>query len=364
MLRLQDRLLASPRFQRWATRFPLTQPIARQRSRALFDLCAGFVYSQVLAACVRLDLFAILAEGPQDPDVLARRLEMDQDPAVRLLEAAADLRLVARRGRGRYGLGDLGAALVGNPGIAAMVEHHAMLYADLRDPVALLRGETGDQALAAFWPYVDAPQPASLNAESIAAYSSLMAASQPMVAAEILDAYPLHRHRCLLDVGGGEGAFLAAVAAAVPGLDLELFDLPAVAERAKQRLTALGYGDRLKTFGGDFFRDPLPSGADVVSLIRILHDHDDDGVLVLLRAVRRALPAGGTLLVAEPMAGTRGAEASGNAYFGFYLLAMGRGRPRTPEQISCLATVAGFEKPRLLPTNNPLLTRVLVARAP
>ena len=37
-------------------------------------------------------------------------------------------------------LGPLGAAMVGNPGVAAMVEHHALLYADLADPVALLRG--------------------------------------------------------------------------------------------------------------------------------------------------------------------------------------------------------------------------------
>ena len=45
-----DGLLASPRFRRWAAAFPLTRPIARRRARELFDLCAGFVYSQVLLA--------------------------------------------------------------------------------------------------------------------------------------------------------------------------------------------------------------------------------------------------------------------------------------------------------------------------
>ena len=60
----RDRLLASRRFQRWAAAFPLTRPIARRRARALFDLCAGFVYSQVLFACVRLKLFDALAAGP------------------------------------------------------------------------------------------------------------------------------------------------------------------------------------------------------------------------------------------------------------------------------------------------------------
>ncbi len=42
-----------------------------------------------------------------------------------------------------------------------------------------------------------------------------MAASQPLVADEILDAYPFARHRCLLDVGGGDGSFLASGRAAL-----------------------------------------------------------------------------------------------------------------------------------------------------
>lgn len=361
---LRDSLLASQGFQRWASRFALTRPIARRRSRVLFDLCAGFVYSQVLAACVRLELFDILAEGPQELHPLARRLGLAPDAATCLLDAAIALKLVSRRGHWRYGLGELGAAMVGNPGIAAMVEHHAMLYADLRDPVALLRGEPAGRSLAAFWPYAEAKRPEDLDADSVAAYSRLMAASQPMVASQILDAYPLRRHRCLLDVGGGEGAFLEAVAAEVPGLDLMLFDLPAVVERAERRLAGRAAAGRIGVFGGDFLRDELPRGADIVSLVRILHDHDDARVLTLLRAARRALPPGGTLLLAEPMAETPGAEPSGGAYFGFYLLAMGRGRPRTPAQLAGLVEEAGFEKPYLQTTGNPLLTRVLTARTP
>ena len=55
------------------------------------------------------------------------------------MAAAASLQLTARRGDGAWTLGQLGAAMIGNDGIAAMVEHHAMLYADLADPVAMLR---------------------------------------------------------------------------------------------------------------------------------------------------------------------------------------------------------------------------------
>ena len=99
-----------------------------------------------------------------------------------------------------------------------MVAHHRLLYADLADPVALLRRGGGGGALSGLWHYAEAA--GTGDAAAVAAYSALMAASQPMVAAQAIDAYPFHRHRRLLDVGGGEGAFLAAVGARVPALEL------------------------------------------------------------------------------------------------------------------------------------------------
>jgi demethylspheroidene O-methyltransferase len=329
----------------------------------LFDLCAGFVYSQVLAACVRLKLFEVLHEAPASEAALAARCGLAPEAMNRLLVAAESLRLVRQRADGAWALGELGAAMIGNPGIAAMVEHHAMLYADLADPVELLRRERGGTALAQYWAYAGAEQPEALPGEKVADYTALMAASQPMVAQEVLAAYRFGPHRRLMDVGGGSGAFLTAVGKATPGLDLLLFDLPAVAEQGRQRFAREGLADRAMAMGGDFTTDSLPLGADIISLVRVLHDHDDDVVQALLRRVRAALPKGGRVLIAEPMAGTAGAEPMGGAYFGFYLLAMGRGRPRRPDELAGMLTEAGFQAPKLLPTDTPLLTRVMQAEA-
>jgi demethylspheroidene O-methyltransferase len=363
LLAFRDRLLASPRFQRWATIFPPTRLVARRRARALFDLCAGFVYSQILLACVELRLFDILAEGPQSVAVLARRLALPTEAAERLLRAAAALALVTPRRGGRFGLGPLGAGMLGNPAVAAMVEHHRLLYADLADPVARLREGGSPGQLARYWSYGNADHPGELEAERVAGYSGLMAVSQELVAAEVLDAYPFGRHQHLLDIGGGNGAFLAAVAARTPGLKLTLFDLPAVAALARQRLAASGLGGRINVVGGDFFSNELPRGADLASLIRVVHDHDDHKALALLRSVRRALGAHGTLVLAEPTAATPGAEPIGDAYFGFYLLAMGSGRPRRPEELVALLRAAGFSKVRTLKTRLPIFTRMLVVRS-
>ncbi len=364
----RDRLLASPRFQRRAAAFALTRPIARRRARELFDLVAGFAYSQVLLACVQLELFDLLAEGPQAAEPLAGRLGLEPDAALRLLDAAVALRLAERRSDGRYALGALGATMVGNKGVAAMVQHHAAFYADLADPVALLRAAPAarrENALARYWSYDAAGSAPALGTDArVATYTALMAASQPLVADEILDAYPLHRHRCLLDVGGGDGRFLTSAALRAPQLRLMLFDLPAVTAQAPARFAGAGLAQRATVIGGDFLRDPLPTGADLITLVRVVHDHDDAAALMLMRAAHAALPPGGVLLLAEPMARTAGAEAMGDAYFGFYLLAMGRGRPRTVATLRAMLTAAGFGAIRQVATRMPLQTQVLVAKRP
>ncbi|MFM7461467.1 MAG: hypothetical protein ACKO15_11605, partial [Burkholderiales bacterium] len=67
----RNALLTNSRFQFWATRFPLTQRLANRRARAVFDLVAGFVYSQILLACVQLRVFEYLKDGPIDSITLA-----------------------------------------------------------------------------------------------------------------------------------------------------------------------------------------------------------------------------------------------------------------------------------------------------
>lgn len=353
----RNRLVANPRFQRWAAASPLTRLVARRRAAALFELCAGFVYSQILAACVRLRLFETLAAGPLHQSQLAVRLDLAPDAAQRLLRAAASLKLLRALPGDRFALADLGASILANPSVGAFVEHHALLYDDLRDPVALLRGETRTR-LSQFWPYA---QGHVGDAATYAAYSDLMARSQQLIAEDVLDAYPFARHKGLLDIGGGEGAFVAAVAARHPGLRLQLFDLPPVAQRARETLAACGLA-RIDVHGGSFLDTPPPSGADIVTLIRVLHDHEDATALAALRAAHDALPPGGTLLVAEPMADTPGAEAIGDAYFGFYLLAMGSGRARRRAELAQLLQVAGFTGIRFLPSTRPMFASVLTGR--
>ncbi len=358
----RDRLVRSARFRRWASAFPLTRPMVRRRATALFDLCAGFVYTQVLTECIALKLFERLDEEQATAATLAEELRLPEPAMLRLLEAACALTLISRRGRGRYGLGGLGAATLGDPGIAAMVTHHKLLYRDLSDPVQLLAGTVAEPALAAFWSYAGDRDAADLAPDQVAAYSELMERSQAMVRTELLSAYRFGKHDTVLDIGGGEGGFVRLLAARFPALKLQLFDLPAVAERAKERARAARLSSRIDSIGGDFLTSPLPHGADIVILVRVLFDHDDATVAALLQRVFSLLPDGGVILIAEPFARSAGLERISDAYFGLYLLAMGGGRTRSKAELKRLLTQAGFERIREHRTRQPMVARVLTAR--
>ncbi|MEO1136886.1 MAG: methyltransferase, partial [Pseudomonadota bacterium] len=265
----------------------------------MFDLCNGFVYSQILHACVRLDLLTALQERSRTIDEIADLTDLPRDGAGRLVRAAVALDILEPRSRDRFGLGEAGAAVLGSPGLQGMILHHEHFYEDLSDIVALLKGRSKSTALANYWLYSTQANGAPSDRTVMATYSELMRETQTQLADEILRAYPFKGHQHLMDVGGGDGAFLCEVHSRLPQLKLSLFDLPNVIDLARPRLEALSVP--VTPHSGDMFADAWPNSADVISLIRVCLDHDDDKVRVLLKRARAALKPGGVLLIAEPM---------------------------------------------------------------
>lgn len=351
------RLVASPRFQGWAARFPLTQGLVRRDGEALFDLVAGFCHSQILSALVQFDIPDMLMERAAKPAALALRCNVPEARMAVLLQGGASLGLLKRKRDGRFALTRKGAALVGVPGLRDMIRHHDVLYRDLADPVAFFKGEV-ETELADFWPYVFG---GDMGAEETARYSQLMTDSQAMVAEDTLRRVSFKGITRLCDVGGGTGAFLTAAAAANPAMNLVLFDLPQVVPAATERFAQAGLSDRVDICSGSFRSDSLPDGCDAISLIRVLYDHDDATVADLLAKCRAALPAGGRIIISEPMSGGTAPERAGDAYFALYTMAMRTGRTRSFQEISTLCQAAGFEVARPSKPLRPFVTSVLQA---
>ena len=122
--------------------------------------------------------------------------------------------------------------------------------------------------------------------------------------------------------------------------------------------------DRVAIVPGSFREDNLPDGADAISLIRVLYDHSDETVRDLLARVFAALPAGGRLIVSEPMGGGARPDRAADVYFAFYTMAMQTGRTRSAAEISALLAAAGFADVTPFKAARPYVTQVITAVRP
>lgn len=357
----RNRQIAKPAFRQMITRLPLVRRIADRNATSLFGLMSGFVHSQILLAGVRLGLYETLLARPADTAALARQLGLTHAHMRLLLQANADLGLTIEAAPDLWTLGDAGVVLASEPGLTAMVLHHDLFYRDLVEPDRLLAGEAGETALGRYWAYARAAEPGQLPPQAVAAYSALMRESQAMMAECLLDAHDFRRYEKIMDVGGGEGAFLIAAGARHPDLRLHLFDLPAVATRATEAFGSAGLSARATVSGGDFARTALPADADCVTLIRILCDHDDGRVRAILANLHRSLQPGTRLLVAEAMRGPEQGARLSSAYFGLYFLAMGSGRCRSPAEICEFLAAAGFRNIAQVASPNRLIAGIVAA---
>jgi demethylspheroidene O-methyltransferase len=210
MARSMERVRRHRGFQRWAARFPLTRPVALRRSRALFDLVAGFVYTQTLYACVELGLFDLLAKGPLTAEQIGAQTGLPPSghraaqcaPPARSSSCQAPWR-PHRPGSARRAHGGQRRARGAHP-----APRHGLRRSGRSGDPAPLRSDFRTE-LSRYWPYADAPRPQAIDDARVASYSEMMAATLPPLASDVLDAYDLSKHRCLLDVGGGEGVFLS-----------------------------------------------------------------------------------------------------------------------------------------------------------
>jgi hypothetical protein len=217
----------------------------------------------------------------------------------------------------------------------------------------LRTGRTGYQLMTGMreWEYYAA------NPEAAAVFNGGMTALSRMQADAVVAAYDFPATGTVVDVAGGHGTLLAAILRARPGLRGVLFDAPAVVAGARPVLEAAGVADRCGVVGGDFF-EAVPAGGDVYTLKFIVHDWDDERAAAILRTCRRAIGAGGTLLILETVvpAGAAGPSAEFVTALrrDVNMMAWTGGRERTAEEFGVLLDAAGFRLERVLPTTSVL----------
>jgi 2-polyprenyl-3-methyl-5-hydroxy-6-metoxy-1,4-benzoquinol methylase len=115
----------------------------------------------------------------------------------------------------------------------------------------------------------------------------------------VFQTFDLSSYSHLLDVGGASGAYCLEACRKYPGLRATIFDRPPALATAREKIAEATLSDRIKTVAGDFFKEELPSGADVILLSHVLHDWSPERNRALLDKCFAALSPGGLVMVCE-----------------------------------------------------------------
>lgn len=105
--------------------------------------------------------------------------------------------------------------------------------------------------------------------------------------------------RSLLDVGAGSGAYSMAFIKSNDRVRATLFDLPNVIALTKRYIERGGCLKRVEFVSGDYTKDDLMSGFDLVFLSQILHSNPLDQNARLIKKAANALNPGGKVVVQE-----------------------------------------------------------------
>ena len=359
--RLKENAFASTKLHNVISKVPILRALISYEGNKIHEIMSGFVYSQILHLLINLNIFQFLKKEGRSLDEVSEYLQVANERSLLLLRGGCALNLIYHK-RNKYWLTRMGAQIVGIPGLMDMIQHNQILYRDLIDPVKLLlRGN--ETELSHFWPYVrKETSKKQISTKVSAEYSRLMQTSQRLVAEQTLQAYSFRGAKRILDIGGGTGTFLRTVKNKYPQIDATVFDLPNVIKVAKSNQYKIDGLVNLTLKPGDFLVDDLPRNQDVICLVRVLYDHEDSTIEILLKRIYNALPKQGVLLITEPMSGGAKAMRSSDCYFSFYTLAMTTGKVRSFEEHKAILQKSGFSNITKHLVSAPFITQVITAK--
>lgn len=318
-----------------------------QALERLTDLADYFV-PFTIRAISELGIADLLADGPLEVEELARRTETHERSlyrALRLLAAKGVLDEIRER---TFALTAMGELLRSDHPLSLREAYREMpeyVFAWLELRHSLRTGEPAfDHVYGTnVWDHL-AAQP-----EVAARFDRAMQAMTRPELLAVSAAYPWRSLRTLVDVGGGNGAFLAGLLGRNRRLKGTLFDLPHVVAHAAPILQAAGVDDRCDVVGGSFF-DPLPPGADAYLLKRTLYALGDRDARAVLERVADAMTADSRILLVEPLERPlRGGDARAQI-LDMLMLVVDGGRIRSEQELAELFADSRLELVRVIET--------------
>lgn len=315
----------------------------------LVQLINGFQASQAISVAAALGLADQLRDRPADAAEIAHAIGAHPDALYRLMRVLAGIGVVEYVGTDRFALTAMGELLrrdaSGTCAPMAELFGRPNVWQAWGDLLHTIR--TGDTAFdhvhgCSVWEF------RSRYPDEAGVFDRAMASGTGRFAQAVLDAYDFGRFEHVVDVGGGDGIFLAKILERHPGIRGTLFDQPHVIARSGTPDPQIA--NRRQLVAGDFFKS-VPEGGDAYLLKWILHDWSDTASVEILKSCRRAMTRESRLLVAEYVLDTE--NSSDAALMDLTMMVMNGGRERTRKEFSSIFAAAGLRLDSVTSTTTP-----------
>ena len=323
----------------------------------LLQLASGYKSTCVLAAAAELDLFGVIGERSLTAVEIAQGIPCDLRGIHILLDACAAIGLLQKQGDAYCTVPGIDGLLTdgANGSVVAMVRHQANClrrWAELARVV-----HTGR-------PVERTPSIRGEAADRDSFIGAMDNISGPIAASIIADLGDIE-FKTVLDVGGASGTWTIAFLWKYAEANAIIFDLPPVCPMAKERIAAADLAERVSITGGDFYNDPLPTGADLIWLSAIIHQNSREQNRRLFAACRDALPAGGRLLIRDIVMSESRIDPPAGALFAINMLVATEGGGTFTLQELCEDLEAsGFAEVSLIRRDPEWMNSVVAARRP
>jgi len=311
--------------------------------QSMIRLLMGYIPTRAIYAAAKLELTDHIGDDGASAGELAQKIKVDSAALYRVMRVLAGMGVLREGHSGRFFVTPFGDTLRKNSPQSVRdfaIYSHELVYDSFRGIADSVR--TGKPVIDDFFALLRA------NPDQEAVFHAAMSNRGRSETAAILEAYKFSEPQTIVDVGGGNGGFLSAVASSYEQVAGVLVDQPSAIEAA--RAGRGGPLPRCRFVAQNFF-EGVPPGGDTYVLKRILFDWNDEEALRILKNCRWAMNSAGRLLIIEPLIGAPNEPCPAHL-FDMTFLVMLHGRLRTADEYSALLGQAGFRLRCVVPTES------------
>ena len=316
----------------------------------LMRLVSGFQASQAISVIAELGIADVLKNDALHIDAIAQATECHPRSLYRLLHMLASVGVLEELAGEYFKLTPLGECLRSDSPSkrSAWARYAGRPYVWQSWGAMMHSVKTGESSFghlhgANIWEW------RSKRRDETEIFDAAMSELSSAAGKAVASSYDFSVFNVIIDVGGGQGALLAAVLAEHKNTKGILFDLPHVVVKAQDILRTAGVTNRCEVVGGDVFK-AVPEGGDAYLIKSVLMDEDDDQAIAILLACRSAMRPSGKVVVIEHLLTPPNAPEINSS--DMTMMIMTGGRERTQEEFSELFSAAGFHLEQVIVTKS------------